>query len=131
MPRSSADRSGPRSCWGQAAAATPTSIRTLTCFYVDELPPEKVLPEIRATVGGTHAMRRGGAEEPFLSEEFVLDGVRTKVSFVTVDRTERRLVCATFGSAHHRGKSGSGSGFAEADWSQLGCLPETASRILI
>jgi hypothetical protein len=72
-------------------------------LYVDELPPEEVLPEIRATVGGTDAMRMGGAEEPFLSEEFVLDGVRTEVSFVTVDRAERWLVCATFGSAHHRG----------------------------
>jgi hypothetical protein len=26
---------------GQAATATPTSIRTLTCFYVDELPSEE------------------------------------------------------------------------------------------
>jgi predicted nucleotidyltransferase len=60
-------------------------------LYVDELPPEGTLAEIRAGVGGTNPIRKSEPTEHFCSEEFELDGVRAEVSFVTVARVEWRL----------------------------------------
>jgi len=60
-------------------------------LYVDELPAEKTLTQIRNAVGGENPSRRGEPAEDFRSEEFDVDGVRTGVSFVTVARAEQRL----------------------------------------
>jgi predicted nucleotidyltransferase len=60
-------------------------------LYVDELPPERTLAEIRAAVGGTSPIRKGEPTEHFCGEEFELDGVRTEVSFMTVGRVEWRM----------------------------------------
>jgi predicted nucleotidyltransferase len=59
-------------------------------LYVDELPAEEALAEIRAAVGGRNAIGRGPTEH-FRGEEFELDGVRTEVSFLTVARVEWHL----------------------------------------
>jgi predicted nucleotidyltransferase len=60
-------------------------------LYVDELPPDGTLTQIRTAVAGTNRIRRGEPTEDFCSEEFDLDGVRTEVSFLTVARVEQRL----------------------------------------
>jgi predicted nucleotidyltransferase len=60
-------------------------------LYVDELPPDGTLTQIRTAVGGTSPIRRGEPTEQFRSEEFDLDGIRTELSFVTVSRAEQRL----------------------------------------
>ena len=60
-------------------------------LYVDELPPDGTMTQIRTAVGGTNPIRRGEPTEDFCSEEFDLDGVRTEVSLLTVARVERRL----------------------------------------
>lgn len=57
-------------------------------LYVDELPPEEILEEIREAAGGTNPFRREERTEHFCGEEFDLEGVRSEVSFVTVARTE-------------------------------------------
>lgn len=59
-------------------------------LYVDELPTDDVLDDIREAVGGTNPLRRGRVEH-FCGEEFELEGVRTEVSFTTVSRVELRL----------------------------------------
>lgn len=60
-------------------------------LYVDEVPPEEVLTEIREAVGGTNPIRKGEPTEHFCGEEFDLQGVRTEVSFLTVARVEWHL----------------------------------------
>jgi predicted nucleotidyltransferase len=60
-------------------------------LYVDELPAEEVLTQIRNAVSGENPRSRGEPTEDFRSEEFDVDGVRTEVSFVTVARAEQRL----------------------------------------
>jgi predicted nucleotidyltransferase len=60
-------------------------------LYVDELPPERTLAEIRETVGGTNPIRKNEPTEHFCGEEFEVDDVRTEVSFMTVARVEWRL----------------------------------------
>jgi predicted nucleotidyltransferase len=60
-------------------------------LYVDVIPPEETLDEIRKAVGGTNPVRREQPTEHFSGEEFELEGVRTEVSFATVARTESRL----------------------------------------
>ena len=59
-------------------------------LYVDELPTDEILDEIREAVGGVNAIRRERTEH-FCGEEFELHGVWTEVSFATVARTEWRL----------------------------------------
>jgi predicted nucleotidyltransferase len=60
-------------------------------LYVDELPGEQALTQIRNAVGGVRASRRGEPIEDFCSEELEVNRVRTEVSFVTVARAEQRL----------------------------------------
>jgi predicted nucleotidyltransferase len=60
-------------------------------LYVDQLPSEEALAEIRNTIGGANPSRRSEPTENFCSEEFDVNGIRTEVSFVTVDRAEERL----------------------------------------
>ena len=60
-------------------------------LYVDELPPERTLADIRAAVGGTNPIRKNEPTEHFRGEEFEVDGVRTEVSFMTVARVEWRM----------------------------------------
>jgi predicted nucleotidyltransferase len=60
-------------------------------LYVDELPPEGALDEIREAVGGTEPLRKSPPTEHFSSLEFTLDGVRTEVSFTTLARVEWRI----------------------------------------
>jgi predicted nucleotidyltransferase len=60
-------------------------------LYVDELPAEETLTQIRNAVGGKNPSSRGEPTEDFFSEEFDVNGVRTEVSFVTVARAEQRL----------------------------------------
>src|SRR5207247_3760178 len=60
-------------------------------LYVEELPPDGTLTQIRTAVGGTNPITRGEPTEHFCSEEFDLDGIRTEVSFVTVAGAEQRV----------------------------------------
>src|SRR5207244_5596377 len=60
-------------------------------LYVDELPPDDKLTQIRIAAGGTNPIRRTQPVNYFRSEEFHLDGVRTEVSLLTVRQVERRL----------------------------------------
>jgi predicted nucleotidyltransferase len=60
-------------------------------LYVDELPGEEALTQIRKAVDGAKPSRRGDATDDFCAEEFDVNGVRTEVSFVTVARAEQRL----------------------------------------
>jgi predicted nucleotidyltransferase len=59
-------------------------------LYVDDLPSEEVLREIRVVVGGTNRLSRDRSDH-FCGEEFNIRGVRTEVSFFTVTRIESRL----------------------------------------
>jgi predicted nucleotidyltransferase len=60
-------------------------------LYVDELPAEETLTQIRKAVGGENPSKRDEPAEDFWSEEFDVNGVRTEVSFVTVAKAEQRL----------------------------------------
>jgi predicted nucleotidyltransferase len=60
-------------------------------LYVNELPPEGTLDEIREAVGGTEPLRKSPPTEHFSSLEFTLNGVRTEVSFTTLARVEWRI----------------------------------------
>jgi hypothetical protein len=60
-------------------------------LYVDELPGEEALTQIRNSVGGANPRWRGEPTEDFCSQEFDVHGVRTEVSFFTVARAEQRL----------------------------------------
>jgi len=60
-------------------------------LYVDELPREEILGEIREALGGTNPLRREEPTEHFLGEEFELCGVKTEVTFVRVARAEWQL----------------------------------------
>jgi predicted nucleotidyltransferase len=60
-------------------------------LYVDELPAEETLTQIRSAVRGENPSRRVESADDFCSEEFDFNGVRTEVSFVTVARAEQRL----------------------------------------
>jgi hypothetical protein len=57
-------------------------------LYVDEIPPEAVLSEIRKAVAGTDPIPKGERTEHFSGVEFDLKGVRTEVTFFTVARVE-------------------------------------------
>jgi 8-oxo-dGTP pyrophosphatase MutT (NUDIX family)/predicted nucleotidyltransferase len=58
--------------------------------YVDELPTDETLDEVRAAVGGVNPIRRERTEHA-CGEEFELDGVRTEVPFITVSRADWQL----------------------------------------
>jgi Nucleotidyltransferase domain len=60
-------------------------------LYVDEVPPEDVLAEIREAVGGRNPIPKGEPTDYFCGEEFDLQGVRTEVSFVALAWSESRL----------------------------------------
>jgi hypothetical protein len=60
-------------------------------LYVDEIPPEAVLSEIRKAVAGTDPIPKGERTEHSGGVEFDLKGVRTEVTFFTVARVESRL----------------------------------------
>ncbi|MEX2554677.1 MAG: nucleotidyltransferase domain-containing protein [Actinomycetota bacterium] len=60
-------------------------------LYVDDVPPEELLAEIREAVGGRNPIRKGEPTEYFCGEEFDLHGVRTEVSFVVLAWADSRL----------------------------------------
>jgi predicted nucleotidyltransferase len=59
-------------------------------LYVDELPPDEALDQIRMAVGGVKPLRRERTEHA-AGEEFELSGVRTELPFITVARMEWHL----------------------------------------
>lgn len=59
-------------------------------LYVDELPADEILTEIRTVVGGAEPTRRERTEHA-CGEEFELDGVRVELPFVTIARVESGL----------------------------------------
>jgi predicted nucleotidyltransferase len=60
-------------------------------FYVDQVPSVEVLDKARHAVGGINPLRRYEPSDYAAGEEFSLDGVRTEVSFTTVERVEWQL----------------------------------------
>ena len=60
-------------------------------FYVDRVPTDAAIAEIRDAVGGVDPLRPFAATAYANGEEFQLDGVRTEVSFTTVERVEWQL----------------------------------------
>jgi hypothetical protein len=60
-------------------------------LYVDEVPTNEAVAQVREAVGGTNPLRRYDATEYANGEEFQLDGVRTEMSFTTVARIEWQL----------------------------------------
>jgi predicted nucleotidyltransferase len=60
-------------------------------FYVDQVPTNEALADIRTAVGGVNPLRRHEPTEYANGEEFQLEGVRTEVLFTTVERVERQL----------------------------------------
>jgi predicted nucleotidyltransferase len=59
-------------------------------LYVDEVPGPDVLPLLRVAVRGEEPVEPR-SDDGFLGEVFFVRGVRTEVSFVTVEVVERRL----------------------------------------
>jgi hypothetical protein len=82
----------------RAALLTGSAGRGDADFYSDldlllfgqALPSEEAAEAIRTALGGTEPSRSGRTDH-FFSEEFDLGGVRTELSFVTVDWAEARL----------------------------------------
>jgi predicted nucleotidyltransferase len=60
-------------------------------FYVEAVPSENVLTEIREAVGGTNPIRRDEPTEQHIGEEFTLEGIRIEISFTAVSRVESGL----------------------------------------
>jgi predicted nucleotidyltransferase len=60
-------------------------------LYVDQVPSLEVLAQVRRAVGGANPLRRHEPTDYANGEEFTLDGVRTEVSFTTVERVEWQL----------------------------------------
>jgi Nucleotidyltransferase domain len=60
-------------------------------LYVDQLPGVEALTQIRNIIGGANPSRRSEPTDDFCSEEFDVNGIRTEVSFLTVNRAEQRL----------------------------------------
>lgn len=60
-------------------------------LYVDTVPPEQVLADIREAVGGTNPIPKAEPTDYFRGQEFDLQGVRTEVSFVALAWSESRL----------------------------------------
>jgi predicted nucleotidyltransferase len=57
-------------------------------FYVDEVPTNEAIAEVREAVGGIEPLKRHEPSDSWNGEEFRLDGVRTEISFMTVERIE-------------------------------------------
>ncbi len=60
-------------------------------FYVDEVPTNEAIAEVRRAVGGIEPLKRHEPTDYWNGEEFRLDGIRTEVSFTTVEHTEGEL----------------------------------------
>jgi predicted nucleotidyltransferase len=60
-------------------------------FYVDALPSQAEVRRVPQTVDGVDPLSRFEPTEYATGVEFALDGVRTEVSFTTVERVERQL----------------------------------------
>src|SRR5438874_33254 len=60
-------------------------------FYVDEVPTNPVIAQVRRAVGGVDPVKRDEPTDYANGEEFQLEGVRTEVSFTTVQRVEWQL----------------------------------------
>jgi hypothetical protein len=60
-------------------------------FYVDDVPTNNAIAEVREAVGGIEPLKRHDPTDHWNGEEFRLDGVRTEISFTTVEHTEREL----------------------------------------
>ncbi len=60
-------------------------------FYVDEVPPDDALEDIRTAVGGVNPIRREASNQYHAGEEFTLERVRTEISFTTVARVDSWL----------------------------------------
>ena len=60
-------------------------------FYVDEVPTNEAIAQVRNEVGGVDPMKRHDPTEYANGEEFQLDGVRIEVSFTSVERIEWQL----------------------------------------
>jgi predicted nucleotidyltransferase len=60
-------------------------------FYVDEVPTDEAIAQVREAVGGIEPLRRHDSTEYANGEEFQLNGVRTEISFTTVARIEWQL----------------------------------------
>jgi len=60
-------------------------------FYVDEVPTNAAIAQVRQAVGGVDPLKRHEPTAYANGEEFQLEGVRTEVSFTTVQRIEWQL----------------------------------------
>ncbi|HEY8645244.1 MAG TPA: nucleotidyltransferase domain-containing protein [Gaiellaceae bacterium] len=60
-------------------------------FYVDGVPTNEAIAQVRNQVGGVDPLQRHDPTDYANGEEFQLDGVRTEVSFTTVERIEWQL----------------------------------------
>jgi predicted nucleotidyltransferase len=60
-------------------------------FYVDEVPTNESIAQVRSEVGGVDPLKRHDPTDYANGEEFQFDGVRTEVSFTTVERIEWQL----------------------------------------
>jgi predicted nucleotidyltransferase len=57
-------------------------------FYVDEVPTNEAIAEVGEAVGAIEPLKRHEPTDYWNGEEFRLDGVRTEISFTTVERIE-------------------------------------------
>jgi predicted nucleotidyltransferase len=60
-------------------------------FYVDEVPSNEAIAEVREAAGGIEPLKRHEPTDYWNGEEFRLDGVRTEISFMTVEHIEAEL----------------------------------------
>jgi len=60
-------------------------------FYVDEVPTNEAIAQVRNEVGGVEPLKRHDPTDYANGEEFQLGGVRTEVGFTTVERIEWQL----------------------------------------
>jgi predicted nucleotidyltransferase len=74
-------------------------------LYVDELPPEPRLTELRDALGGTNPVRFGERTPTFDALQFDLDGVAVQVCYATVDGAETRLAALLAGDEEVFGPS--------------------------
>jgi len=60
-------------------------------FYVDEVPTSEAITQVGEAVGGIEPLKRHEPTDHWNGEEFRLDGVRTEISFTTVEHIEWEL----------------------------------------
>ena len=60
-------------------------------LYVDTVPSNEVVAEVRDAVGGTNAVAKSEPTPYFCGEEFELQGVRTELSFIALAWSDSRL----------------------------------------